>query len=262
MQYLVEVQGSVKNKIKKAYVVTAENENSAENIAIDNFSNEYCVDEQSVNIQSNKRNIKAIIGYIFMSIPIFLSFIQWKNGHDTISISPDYISCLYAVIIYSSFVIRFKGVQRTVSSWIDIVYCVFNVLLMSSFIRTILSSSSLNILGLFSINIDTNILLIIAIAFSWLGLKFVSLSCIAGISIFALLNISALNLAMGHIYGPIYIISSFIGILFYLSIEPALSEMTNNFKNFTQKSIYKINDDLKSAKNDVHILKEKINKIK
>lgn len=258
MQYLIEVQGNVKNNLKKAYVVEANDEKNAEKTAINNFANEYDTDGIIMNVQSSKRTFKAILVFVFMAIPIFLSFIHWKNGHETVSIRPDYISCLYGVILYSSFVIRFKGVRRTVSSWIDILFCVFNVLLLSSFIRTILVSKTINILGIMQFDIDANILLPIAIVLSWLGLKLVSLSCIAGVTLIALFNITSLNLAMGHIFGPIYIISSFIGILLYLSVEPAFVESFNKFKKFVKTSHDNLNSDITSAKTEVESIKNAI----
>ena len=226
-----------------------------------NFCNEFSADVEMVEIKSDRRTHKAVLAFIFMLIPILLSFINWKNGHDTISISPDYISTLYGVLIYAAFVVRFKGIPRTVSSWIDILFCVFNVLLFASFVKTILFTKTITILGIIKINIDTNILLPVAIILSWLGLKIVSLICIAIITIVALFNITALNIAMGSIFGPLYVICSFIGIMLYLSVEPAFIESIHQFGEVVNKSFNYLNKDVSNVKanidNKVNSLKKK-----
>ena len=169
MQYVIQVSGDVANKRNKAYVINSSSEEEAQKIAAQSFCDEFYTNSDVVYVKPHKRTNKSIASFIFMLIPILLSLINWKNGHDTISISPDYISCLYSVLIYAAFVVRFKGVQRTVSSWIDILFCVFTVLLLSSFIKTILVTKTVSILGFTEISINTNVLLPVAIILSWLG---------------------------------------------------------------------------------------------
>ena len=248
MQYVVQVSGEVLDKQNKAYVVESKTAEEAQKIATQNFCEDFAIEGNSVYVKSHKRTYKAIIAFIFMIIPIFLSFVGWKNGHDTISISPDYLTCLYGVLIYAAFVVRFKGIQRTVSSWIDILFCIFTVLLLSTFVKTILVTKTISLLGLKSITISTNIVLPVAIILSWLGLKVVSLICMGGVTIIALFNITALNTAMGTIFGPLYIICSFMGIMMYLSVEPAFVETLHQVKYTAVKGIHHLNDDISHTK--------------
>lgn len=257
MQYVIKVSGDVANKQNKAYVVNSKSEEEAKKIAMQNFCDEFSVDVEMVDVKLDRRTRKAVLAFVFMLIPILLSFIKWKNGHDTISISPDYISTLYGVLIYAAFVVRFKGILRTVSSWIDILFCIFNVLLFASFVKTILVTKTINILGLAEISISTNILLPVAIILSWLGLKIVSLTCMAFITIMALFNITSLNIAMGTLFGPLYIICSFIGIMLYLSVEPAFIESIQQFGVVVTKSVNYLNKDISMAK--ANIEKTRIN---
>ena len=260
MQYVIRVSGDVANKQNKAYVIDAHSEEDAQKIAIQNFSDEFSTSGDIVYSKPDRRTYKSIIAFIFMLIPILLSLINWKNRHDTISISPDYISTLYGVLIYAAFIVRFKGVQRTVSSWIDILFCVFNILLFATFIKTILVTKTINILGLTEINISTNVLLPVAIVLSWLGLKVISLVCMAVITIIALFNITALNVAMGSIFGPLYVICSFIGIMMYLSVEPAFIESVHQFGAVVSKSVNYLNRDISIAQTNIKNAKTNINK--
>ena len=236
MQYVIQVSGNVANKQNKAYVVNSSSMDEAKKIATQKFCDEFSTNTTEIYAESNKRTGKSIAALIYMFIPIILSFVKWKNGHETIVITPDYISCLYGAFIYGAFVVRFKGVQRTVSSFIDMLFCVVIVLLLASFAKTILITKSINVFGLTEINIDTNMFLIVAIVLSWLGL-----------------NITALNAAMGNIYGPLYIICAFIGIILYISIEPAFMEAMFRLKSMTAKGLY-------SFKKDEYQIKETKNK--
>ena len=260
MQYLVQVSGDVSNKQNKTYVVNSDSIENAQIIATQNFCDEFDINGEAVYVKPHKRTVKAITAFVFMLIPILLSLISWKNGHDTISISPDYISCLYGVLFYAAFIVRFKGIQRTVNSWIDILFCVFSVLLLSSFVKTILVTKTISLLGITEITISTNVVLPVAIILSWLGLKIVSLTCMAGVSIIALFNITALNEAMGMICGPLYVICSFVGIMLYLSVEPAFVESLSHFKMAATKGLNYISNDVSQAKSKAINIKSTISK--
>ena len=253
MQYLIYTSGEVLNRYDKAYVIKAPSKEKAQEIARTSFTEEFNVTDENIYVKPYKRTYKAIVAYAFMLIPIILSFINWKVGHDTVSMRPDYISCLYAVLIYAAFIVRFKGIQRTIGSWIDIVFCFVIVMLLSSFIQTILVTKTFNILWIKEISINTNMVLPIAIILSWLGLKQVSATCMVGIGVLSLFNITALSNAMGSIYGPAYIIGAFMGTLFYLSIEPALIEALPYFKKSVSSGMNCMRNDFvevgNSAKN-------------
>lgn len=248
MQYVVQVSGEVLDKQNRAYVVESKTDEEAQLIATQAFCENFAIESPAVQVKSNKRTYKAIAAFIFMLIPALLSFIKWKNGHDTVSISPDYLSCLYGALIYAAFIVRFKGIQRAVSSWIDILFCVFAVLLLSSFVKTILVAKTIRLFGLTDITINTNVILPVAIILSWLGLRTVSLVCMGGVAMIALFNITALNTAMGNIFGPLYIICSFVGIMLYLSVEPAFIETLLQIKTVVARGMHRLSDDVTNAK--------------
>lgn len=242
-QYIVHTSGEVLNKKAKAYVIKASSREKAQEIARNHFSEDFYAADETIYAKPYSRTWKAVLAFLFMLVPILLSFVDWKVGHDTVSIRPDYISCLYAVLLYAAFVVRFKGIQRAVASWIDIIFCFLIVLLLSSFIQTILVTKTFSLFGLTEISIDTNILLPIAILLSWLGLKFVSAACMIGIGILAIFHISSLSSAMGSLYGPAYILCAFMGILLYLSIEPALVEALPHFRKSVSRGFQYMQND-------------------
>lgn len=229
MQYLVYSKGRVVDNKEKAYVIRAESVAEARKIAQDTFAEEYCVVDEDIYTKPYKRTRNSILTYIFMTVPILLSFINWKSGHDTISISPDYISCIYAFIFYAAYVVRFKGIMRTMGSWVDIGFCIMFPLLLSTFIRTLMGTTSISVLGMFEIPIDTSVVFPVALILSWFGLKMMSVICITTIGILAIFNITALSESMGAIWGPLYVICAFISILLYCSVEPAIVEGLPHF---------------------------------
>ena len=249
MQYMVQVEGKVSNPERKVYLINSNSLQEAEELATESFSDEFNADVSSLGVRTQKRTFKAIMSLLIMIIPIFLSFIEWKSGHNTISINPDYISCFYAVILYASFVIRFKGIQRTASSVYDILFCVFLVAMFSSFLRLIITTHKINILGLKEIDINTTYLVAGIIILSWIGLKFVSLLCLAATTFLALSNIIALNEAMGPIWGPVYVLASFISLLLYFSIEPAIYDTFSSIKRLSLTGRYHLLSDINIEKN-------------
>lgn len=269
MQYLVKASGEVLNQQSKAYIVKASSEEEAQLIAKNSFEGDFFNISGEVVTKSYPRNKLAYLSFVLMGFAIFLSFIGWKTGHDTISIRPNLSSCLYSVFIYSAFVIRIKGIERTTSSWIDIVLGLLNVLLLASFIQIVVIDSEVSFLGLFNIPINTTYLIAFALLLSWLGLKFISVLCMGLVCILALCNINLLNDAMGSLWGTVYVLCSFFGILTYLRNEPAIYEIEKNTKRVSTDGLNYLRHDLHEAKADVihfehqikqNVVKQKIEK--
>lgn len=251
MQFLIHTKGNTLDVCNKAYIVNAHSEAEAKEIAITSFENEFGAFEESITTQTYTRTKKSIIAFIFMLIPILLSMISWKNGHDSYSIAPSLISCLYSVAFYAAFIVRFKGIHRTVNSWIDITFSILMILLLSTFIQTMLVEKTINLFWVAKFTIDAKVILPIAIILSWLGLKLVSIICIASVGILALFNITALSSAMGMIWGPLYVISSFMGIMLYLSVEPVMIETGLHLKKSIIRAIDYTKNDFIQAKSTI-----------
>lgn len=249
MQYLVSVRGEISNNQNKTYAINAASVDIAEKIAVQNFQNEFSVNSCGVLSAPYERTRKAILSLIFMTIPIILSLVNWKYGHNTISIAPNYMSCLYATLMYGAFVVRFKGVRRTVNSWIDVLFCIFVVLLLSTFIRTLMVTKTIVLPGLDSITINTGIAIPIIVLLSWLGLKIVSVTSMLVVALVAMFNIISLNEAMGNFWGSIYIICAALGLMLYLSVEPVFEESISAIKRTSINGLKYISNDITDAKN-------------
>lgn len=260
MQYLVNVSGEVYNKENKTYIIRSSSFENAQTIAAKKFCNEFAVDSCEVAENPRKRTGKAIVSLAFMLVPILLSLIDWKVGHKTVSINPDYISCLYATLIYATFVVRVKGIKHSVESSIDIFFCIFVVLLLSTFIRTIMVTKTISLLGFENITIDTNILLPVIALLSCFGQKLVSVICMIVVMLFAMFNIINLNEAMGMFFGPLYIICSFVGILLYLSVEPAVEDILYAVRKATVKGVKYISNDVVQAGRKMGEINSSVNK--
>lgn len=262
MQYLVHTSGQVANRYDKAYVVKASSADEAGEMAKKNFNEDFYVIDENIDVKPYVRTRKAIVAYVFLLIPILLSFINWKEGHDTISLCPTYVSCLYAIVLYSAFIIRVKGIQKTVGSWIDIVFCIMNILLFSSFIKVMLAEKFIMLFGVIKVPIDTNMILLAVILLSWVGLKLLSVVCMGIVIILSVSNLSLLGDAMGSIYGPMYIICAFVGLLLYLNIEPVFFDILSNIGKTAKKGFDYMRKDFAIAGNEVKSHKNTIEKIR
>lgn len=231
MQYLVHTNGKAITEIGKTYSVKAPNNQVARQIAKESFQNDFCSVGEVQSNTPDRRTPRAILACILMFIPILLSYIGWTTGHETISIHPDMISCLYAVLLYSSFVVKYKGIRGTFSSVADVFMSVIVILLLSTFIRILLMTTTFDLFGLLKFNFNSQLIIPIIVVASVIGLKPVSAFCIMFVGLLSLFGLSSLNKAMGAIAGPVYIISAFCGLGLYLSVEPAVREIIPGIAN-------------------------------
>jgi|GEM_PF-625410 hypothetical protein len=254
--YLISAEGQIANSQKAEYIIRANSEEEAKKEAYRQFAETYPIVDSDISVVVHKRTASAITSYVFLTIALFLSFVKWANGHELINIAPNFITTLYAAGLYGAFVVRFKGLSRTFKSAIDIMYAILIILLLGSIIHIILVEETFTILGFIKFNVSTNVVLIIAIILSWLGVKLASYACIGFVMVIGLLNMFTLNNAMGNIWGPMYVICAFIGISLYLSNEP---EVANGIQFSARNQQYR----LSAAQAEIiHAKNTAINKLK
>ena len=82
MQYVVHTSGEGLNRREKAYVIKAPSKEKAKEIAKEQFSEDFLVIDGDIDIRPYRRTCRAIMAYIFMLIPIGLSFVNWKVDQD------------------------------------------------------------------------------------------------------------------------------------------------------------------------------------
>lgn len=172
MKYLIHTEGKIVNLQGKSYRVKASTKEEAQQLAREQFIEEYGCNGEIYTSKAIKTKVVTAGSIIGMLIAVLLSFINWKSEHATISIKPDLISTVMAIVIYSAYVIRFKGLQR-MSDCTDWIFFILSVLLLSSFIQSILSSREFQI-PIIGTYIDCRMLFVLAMILSWLGLKILS----------------------------------------------------------------------------------------
>ncbi|MBR5048734.1 MAG: hypothetical protein IKX74_03725, partial [Erysipelotrichaceae bacterium] len=249
-KYIVKTQGTVLNFQDKAYEVVARDKNEAEVIAKNMFAEEYAVADEQLKAAASGITFANILSIICMLTAVLISFVRWHDGRNIISLSPTLTSCVYAVLLYSAYLVRFKGIRNMFQSWQDVIFSVLLILLFSSFTQAIMPSVEINFL-IVHISISPKTLLLVSIAFSWLGMKLISLLFMFIIALIALGNLVSLDAAMGNLFGPIYVITSFIGLVSYMSTEPALHQGLSRFRNDVAYSSQILKSDLSYAKKAV-----------
>lgn len=238
-EYFVKTQGDVQ-KIETAshvYIIEADSEDEAQELGKQLFLRENDVIEDTIATNSRQANRKIIgaLAILFIGFAIFLSYIKWypKGAHIPTFFTPSLRSVLIASLLYSSFIIRIKGIQEVTQSVFDLIFTFLNILLISTFISILFIHKELTFL-IFKIPIDTMSICMVAIALAWLGQKSMSGLCILATAVFAFGNLTVISDAMGNIWGPVYILTSFMGVLLWASIEPKAAESIP----FMQKSIH------------------------
>ncbi|MCL2808983.1 MAG: hypothetical protein FWD24_02820 [Treponema sp.] len=198
-------------------------EEQAKEIFVGKFPN-----AKKVTTSKKNGNIAAII---FLIIPIMLSFIPFydESGYNVLNLKPGVLTGTLAFFMYFAIIVRLKGLRNSFNSFSDgllsILTIWFCATLINFFTGDIVITNPFHINPLTSniiIKIPGPIILIIGLLVSWLGMK-----SIAGIIWIIFILISAIQIVQGDavmgIWGFIYIISGFMGIVFQLK------QMNSNF---------------------------------
>lgn len=259
----MHTRGEVSKFHNKTYVVKAGSEQEAQEIARKSFEREFDCINISTETKSYTRTKRAIFACIFMFIAVVISFGTFESKiffgliEKKFYIGPSMRSCIMAIAFYCIYVIRFKGIKRSVGSAFDIVFTILSVLLLSSVFQLILADD-VKLFGLIPLP-GSYTVLIITIAASLLGVKLVSAGCMIFIALAAISNIEIAEKAMA-VAGVIYVMCSFVGILLYVSVEPAIIEGIPQIKNSFATAFKIAKNDFSDAKNEAKTIIDKIPK--
>lgn len=237
MKYTVITRGDVplSSTQIQTYYIDAKSEDEAKGLAETRFVSDYANPLGGLQIAVKKRTM-FIPAIVFFVIAIFLSYIPWaeSNSHNFISIAPDLITVCFSLGIYGAFVVRVKTLSRAFASKTDLIFYFLVVLLLSSLIQCVLGITPVTIPLLFwniNFTIDGKILMILALLFSWVGIKPLSIASFIAIAVFGISRIFMLNASMGNIWGPLYALCSFGALCLYLKNEDAVYEAVINQKS-------------------------------
>jgi len=267
MQYIVQTGGDTIERKESIYVINAKSEEEAKEIAKEQFLGEYDIHGDGIYIQLQKRKGSSIAAIICMLIPVMLSFLNWsytvKSGfiikkieEVALNLRPDMISVLFSVIIVGAWVVRFKGIKKICDNISEIFLIVTLILLVSSVIKILLQNVEFKIFGLKIWDIDTTTVLELAGILSWCGMKLVSVICLAAVVAAALSNISLVSEVMG-IFGAVYVLFAFVGILLFFYSDPNLMNVFPHYKKSIYNSTNYLKNEYQEALMEAKLIKDK-----
>ena len=196
------------------YHLPAESKEKAILAAKEKFGNEY---PNSIEVKA-KVNKQSIASIIFLMFPIFLSFIPWYfPGGSELSLKPTLIPMLFSVAIYSSVIIRIKGLKNSFNAIFEVIGNSLTIVFIASFISLLAGDANIKILS-FTLPISGKPLLIFAAMLSWLGMPKIAKFVWIALFVLAAFRILAADAAMG-IWGMVYVLFGFLGIVFQLKQE-------------------------------------------
>lgn len=206
-------------------------------------------------------------GIISFSIAVFLSLMPYyeHDGFKSVFLFPNMSALLVSLVLYSSFVIKVKGMENTFKNVKDSIISLLCILVLAIFIKIFLRDSIPpgSVIGritkLFKLN-NSYTLVAAAAILSWIGMKSVAgiiWVIIAGLGILQL--VTAGNI-MGEYTGAIFILSSFSGFIFYLKYEGKL--IINSFKTAASKAMNSVASDINDIKKPKKTVKAALNENK
>lgn len=245
----------IEAEVKVPYVRTEVRNISVKGTDSDNAIAKYELElkEQGLSVTSISKRTSSIPGIICFGIALVMSFFRYfeEGGFNYIYLYPNIVSVLLSVVIYSSFVIRIKGIQNTFKNPLDTIISILFILVFAIFIHIFTGNSktSSGLIGKFLSKIglgNSYYLIIAAIVLSWLGIKQVCGFVWLAIFALALTELVTCGNYMGNVKGSIFILSAFCGFVFFLKYEGKL--IINSFKKLAISSTNFIKSDLDESK--------------
>ena len=235
--YKVIVAGQREEKIMSfvepvEYRLPAESKEKALKIATKRFSKE---NPGTVEIMAAAINKKFnIVSIVCLAIACFWSLLPYHfKGGSIFSLSPTLISMLISVALYSSVIIRIKGLKNSFNSVSESIGNVLTIVLIASFVSLLsgvvtiavdIPIPKVTIIGIvtetrrFNIPISGYPILLGAIMLSWIGMAKIAKYVWIGVFVLAIIRILAANAVMGK-WGVFYVLFAFLGIIFKLKQE-------------------------------------------
>ena len=260
---IFEAETAIPSIITQIRNVPIQADNKEEAIA--QYQQQLLDGEELLNIS---KKASPIPGIVFLSLPILMScFRFFKNyGIDYIELKPDLISTTISTIIYSSFVIRAKGIKNTFKGIFDTIISILIILLMAIFIKFFVGNNELftgwfgKLLSKLNLNITKNQIIIGASILSWIGVKQISGLLWLLVIGLGLTEFASCGNYMGSLQGSFFVLSAFLGCIFYLKYEgkiiiDSLKNMTHSFNMFLKNDITISVD---KTKQQIKKIKEKI----
>lgn len=164
--------------------------------------------------------IPIIISFINISGTVTKRFLFWSWSEQFLSnITPSLMSTLFAILMLLAVILR-NNPRRLFSKPSRFVLLAEDVLFISSFLNILCNKEPLPIPG---INISCQSLLVVAVVFSWVGIKEVAGIIWAAVLILGVTRLCTLDSIMGFT-GSLYLLCAFLsGVLQWLELDVHVS---------------------------------------
>ena len=261
--FVVKTRGLIIDEQEKNYIISADSLEDAKEYAENRFKTEYVIAGEDMHFAVEQRKtgfiLVSIVGFL---VSVFLIYRNWNYGHEILTMKPDLVTVLYALGFYSAYIVRFKGFNRTFQSKLDLIVCPLLVIIISAILKIILQTKHLKFFGIFDLAISPHLVLGMAMILSWLGLKMGSYICYLLLGIFAVSNLSAFSAAMGSVWGPVFILTSYISTGIYIASDPLLRMIVPEVLNSVNRGNVQLKNEFNHGKNQfVELKKDVSNKL-
>ena len=206
-------------------------------------------------VELNKK-VSVLPGILSFSIALLLTTIPFyeKDGFNSVFLFPNIISLVCSLFVYSSFVIRVKGINNTFKNIPDFIISILCILVLASFIKIFLRDSIVltgwvgAMLKMLGLN-NSYILITGAVIFSWLGIRGIAGFMWIIIAILGMVELATAGEYMGEYISAVFILSAFCGFIFYLKYEGKI--IINSFINMTKNTAGQVMTNINETKNIV-----------
>lgn len=164
--------------------------------------------------------VPIIISFTNISGTITKRFLFWSwNEKFMTNITPSLMSTLFAILLLLAVILR-NNPRRMFSKPSRFVMLAEDVLFISSFLNILCNKEMLPIPG---INVSCQALLVVAVVFSWVGIKEVAGIVWAAVLVLGVTRLCAIDSVMGFT-GALYLLCAFLsGVLQWLELDVRLS---------------------------------------
>lgn len=262
MKCFYDVEISTNEKIESSQIVKVELDGFSRKITAENELKKSLAETYGSNFKIFER-FNPIPAIVFLAIAVFLTFFKFdlKTGTAQLELLPNGVSLILSIAIYSAVVLRVKGFRSSFNTPIDVIVSVLTICLLATFIKVLLNDAveSSGIVSVFleKIGMGNSLwLIILAVVLSWLGMKNISKYVYLIVAVLGFVELCSIDGFMGEVLCVIFLLSSFLGFVFYLKYEGKLitDSLANTVSSIISKTgITNINTDGEKLGEDIRL---------
>lgn len=262
MKCFYDVEIPTNEKIESSQIVKVELDGFSRKITAENELKKSLAETYGSNFKIFER-FNPIPAIVFLVIAVVLTIPKFdlKSGTAQLHLLPNGVSLILSIAIYSAVVLRVKGFRSSFNTTIDVIVSLLTICLLATFIKVLLNDAveSSGIVSVFleKIGMGNSLwLIILALVLSWLGMKNISKYVYLIVAVLGFVELCSIDSYMGNYLCVIFLLSSFLGVVFYLKYEGKLitDSLANTVSSIISKTgITKINTDGEKLGEDIRL---------